>query len=854
MTGRQPAKALVIGAGIGGLACAVALRRVGVDVEVYERATELRAAGSGLSVMSNAVNALATLGIDLGLDKRGQVAESFLVLDHLGGGIRDLPFKEICDKVGAPSVCLSRSDLQEALLDAAGGVPLHLGATATGFEADSDGVTVRFADGRSARGDLLIGADGFHSAVRAHLVGPEASEDSGYVCWLGIVPFDHPVLTPGAVRHYWGSGQRFGLIDIGHGRYYWWGTKNMPAARSHAWDGTKDEITEAYAGWADEVRAVIEATPPEDILAVPSRDRAFLERWGDGPVTLLGDAAHPMLTTLGQGSAMAIEDAVVLAHTLAEPGACEDLPLALRTYEDRRRDRTRAMVAASRSMSDLEQADTPDLRKVRDDYFRLTPREELARQNEEALTFPGIPDPEPRVRRPLSPLERWYWTADRASSLSGVFRARLRGPLPVPLLRGALDALQARHPLLRVAVTGAADGTAGVEPAFRPVGGRPIPLRQVTVSPADPAADTRWEREVDEHELAERIDWREGPLVRAVVITREAGPGHPEDVHDLLLTASHCIADGMTGLSLMRQWIELAARLGDGEALPRTSLRALPATEDLLPRRHRGAEGAAALTALMDRDQEETERLRPRRVVPSNPVPFGERRTRMVHRSLTAEQLELLVRACRRHGTTVHGALAAAMVTAVAREAGTSEPAYFSIGSPVDFRGELDPAVSYDEAGSYAATLPSRVLYRPGTPLWPMAGAIGRDLVARREREEHLSVINLLGRAGPKSSADYEPFMRYMDEQGPLNLCLSNLGRYDFPARIGPWRVSGTQLVAAVSVTGAVVATANTSHGRLAWNFSYVDGIVPADRARHIADESVRTVLSAIHHTEGENR
>ncbi|WP_307822020.1 FAD-dependent monooxygenase [Streptomyces coffeae] len=834
-------KAIVIGAGIGGLTCAIALRRVGIEVAVYERATELRAAGSGLSVMSNAVTALATLGIDLGLDKRGQVVESFTILDHRGRNIRDLPFKEVCEQVGAPSVCLSRSDLQEALLDAAGDCSLHLGAAATGFETDDTGVIVRFEDGSSAHGDILIGADGFHSAVRGRLVGPEASEDSGYVCWLGIVPFRHPGLAPGSVRHYWGSGQRFGLIDIGHGRFYWWGTKNMPAARSHAWDGTKDEIAQVYADWADEVRAVIDATPPEDILAVPSRDRTFLERWGDGPVTLLGDAAHPMLTTLGQGSAMAIEDAVVLAHTLAEPGARDDLPLALRTYEDRRRDRTRAMVAASRSMSDLEQADTPAQRQVRDDYFRLTPRQELARRNAEALTFPGIPDPEPRVRRNLSPLERWYWIADRTSPLNGVIRTRVHGHLELPLLRRALDILQSRHPLLRTAIS----DKEGETPAFRPVGGRPIPLRHLQVPAADPGADTRWEREVDEHELAEGVDWHTGPLLRALVITHE-GAERAEDVHDLLLTATHCIADGMTGLSLLREWIEIAAQLSTGEEPSAMSRRALPAAEDLLPRHHRGEAGAAGLTALMERDEEEAHRLRPRRVAPSRSVPFDRRRTRMVHRFLAAGELELLVDACKRQEVTVHGALAAAMVTAVAQEAGTPEPAHFSIGSPLDFRAELDPAVSYDEAGTYAATLPSRVLYRPGMPLWPMARAISRDLADRRKREEHLSLVNLLDRAGPRTLADSEAFMRSMDEQGPLNLCLSNLGRSGFPDRVGPWRVSDTQLVAGISVTGAIVATALTAHGQLAWNFSYIEGIVPAPRAHHIADASLRTLLSAV--------
>ncbi|MGD3108654.1 FAD-dependent monooxygenase [Streptomyces sp. YGL11-2] len=842
MSNNRPLKAIVVGAGIGGLTCALALRKVGIDVTVYERATELRAAGSGLSVMTNAITALATLDIDLGLGKRGQVVESFTIKDHRGRQIRDLPFKEVCRQLGAPSVCLSRADLQEALLDAVADCPIHLGATATDFATDATGVHVRFEDGRSAHGDLLIGADGFHSAVRSRLVGPEDSADSGYICWLGIVPIRLPGIAPGSVRHYWGSGQRFGLVDIGHGRFYWWGTKNMPAARSHAWDGTKDEIARAYAGWADEVRAVIDATPPADILAVPSRDRAFLERWGEGPVTLLGDAAHPMLTTLGQGSAMAIEDAVVLAHTLAEPGARDDLPLALRTYEDRRRDRTRTMVAASRSMSDLEQADTPERIQARDDHFRLTPRQELARQNAQALTFPGVPEPQPRIRRNLSPLERWYWIADRTTPLNGVIRTRLHGRLDMPLLRQALDVLQSRHPLLRTAISSDEDGAA---PRFRPVGGRPIPLRHVRVPATDPEADTRWEREVDEHELAEGIDGRTGPLLRAVVITRE-GADREQDVHDLLLTATHCIADGRTGLTLLRQWIDIAAELSRGEQPSRTSRRALPAAEDLLPHEHRGEAGAAGLTALLARDEEEAARLRPRRLLPSSPVPFHQRRTRMVHRSLTAGEVELLVGACTRHGATVHGALAAAMVTAVAQEAGTSEPAHFAIGSPLDFRAELDPAVSSDEAGTYAATLPSRVLYQPGAPLWPMARAISQDLGHRRARGEHLSLVNLLDRAGPTTPADAGTFMRHLDEQGPLNLCLSNLGRSDVPDRIGPWRLSGTQLVAGISVTGAVVATALTSHGHLAWNFSYVEGIVPTPRARHLADASVRTLLAAV--------
>ncbi|RLU80665.1 FAD-dependent monooxygenase [Streptomyces griseocarneus] len=399
MSQKQGRKAIVVGAGIGGLAAAVSLRKAGLDVEVYERASELKAAGSGLSVMSNALAALDTIGVDLGLEKRGAVLEQYHVRTARGRLIREFPFPEIIDRIGVPSVLITRSDLQQALLEAAEGIPIELGVTAKGFEAHEDGggVTVRFEDGREAHGDVLIGADGFNSVVRRQLVGPgEPSKDSGYIVWLAIVPFEHPRFTPGSVTHYWGSGKRFGLVDMGGGRLYWWGTRNMPAERSRNWRGGKSEILRSYAGWADEVQKAIRETPEESIIAVPSRDRPFLERWGKGPVTLLGDAAHPMLTSLGQGSGMAMEDAAVLAKVL---GSADDLTRGLRRYEDERRERARGMVAASRGISDFEQSEDPIRRPIRDAYFKFLPASRLTRTLEDAITFPGhIPAEARRAR------------------------------------------------------------------------------------------------------------------------------------------------------------------------------------------------------------------------------------------------------------------------------------------------------------------------------------------------------------------------------------------------------------------------------------------------------------------------
>ncbi|MFF4605122.1 FAD-dependent monooxygenase [Streptomyces sp. NPDC001339] len=387
MTITRRRKVIIIGAGIGGLTAAATLRRMGLSVEIHERATELRPVGTGLSIMCNALTALRAVGVDLhaALHERSQSFDAIHVMRSDGRPIRTLRTGEIADRLESANFAVHRADLQQVLLDALGDdCPVELGAKATGFTVDEDGVTVEFADGRSTRGDVLIGADGFHSAIRRQLVGPERPDEHGYLCWLATVPFEHPKMPKGYVGHYWAPGKRFGLIDIGHGRAYWWGTRNVPTAVARSWDGPKEEILRTYAGWAEEVGAAIRETAREDIVTVPAKDRPFLERWGYGPVTLLGDAAHPMLTSLGQGAAMAMEDAAVLAESLA---GAQDLPRALRDYENRRRARTRQMVQSSRSLSRIEQWEKPLSVRARELYFRYAPESVFAKQNDAVLHY-----------------------------------------------------------------------------------------------------------------------------------------------------------------------------------------------------------------------------------------------------------------------------------------------------------------------------------------------------------------------------------------------------------------------------------------------------------------------------------
>lgn len=363
-------RAAIIGGGIGGLSAALALRQAGLEVEVFERAQELKERGAGLGILSNAVSALRSLGVEGALETRGQVINEFKLLDSQGRLLSGLPIQALQEQIGVRSVSIHRAALQRVLLDANHGCKIQLGAKLERFESDGRTVCAHFADGRSAEADMLLGADGLHSATRRQITGDEAAHYGGYTCWVAALQFAHPRLTPGYVGFYWGPGTGFGLIDLGGGQAYWWGTHN----RAQRVDPTesaasiKARVNRCYAGWADEVSAAIAATPDACILQYDALDRPFIERWGSGPVSLLGDAAHPMLTSLAQGACMAMEDAAVLGSSLKGEA---DLARALRRYEDARRPRTRLLWRFSRIMAVVEQLENPVALALRNAYWRV---------------------------------------------------------------------------------------------------------------------------------------------------------------------------------------------------------------------------------------------------------------------------------------------------------------------------------------------------------------------------------------------------------------------------------------------------------------------------------------------------
>ena len=366
-------KALVIGGGMGGLSAAIGLRRAGLEVEVFERTPELREIGAGLSLWPNAVKALDRLGIAAEVRSRAVPEVAGAIRTSNGAILFATSARDLERAFGEVTVMVHRAELQTVLVHALGASSIRLGATCTSFEQDASGVTARFADGSTARGDLLVGADGLHSVVRAQLHGNLKPAYAGYTAWRAVVPFAPERLTPGES---WGRGARFGQVPMNRGRVYWFAVQNAPeGARGSG--GEKAELGRIFRGWHEPIPDLIEAADEALILRNDIYDRPPLDWWGQGCVTLLGDAAHPMTPNLGQGACQALEDAVVLADCLREAG---DTGAALRTYEARRIPRTTFLVNRSRDIGRVAQWQNPLAVWARDLAFRLLLSRLQARQ------------------------------------------------------------------------------------------------------------------------------------------------------------------------------------------------------------------------------------------------------------------------------------------------------------------------------------------------------------------------------------------------------------------------------------------------------------------------------------------
>src|SRR5260370_4100267 len=359
-------RAIIIGGGIGGVTAAIALKRAGLDVIVFERAEELQEVGSGLPLWTNALRALHKIGLSDELEKLGVQVTSLSVSTWSGDTMADARNDKYLKRLGTITIVVHRAELLALLLKTLGEERVQLGTTWVGFTQDASGVCARFADGQEVQGDVLIGADGIHSVIRTQLFGPIKPGYVGYTCWRGLAHITRTGLETWA----WGKGCQFGIIPMSQARVYWFVQKYAPEGEKDKPGGRKNEVLELFHDWHDPIPAVIEATAETDILRNDIYESELLPHWSRGRVTLLGDAAHTMTPNLGMGACQAIEDGVVLGACLK---AEADIAAALKLYERRRVRRANSIARMARLVGQAVQLENPLVSNMRDAIMKRLP-------------------------------------------------------------------------------------------------------------------------------------------------------------------------------------------------------------------------------------------------------------------------------------------------------------------------------------------------------------------------------------------------------------------------------------------------------------------------------------------------
>lgn len=354
--------AVVVGAGIAGLAAAHALAGLDYEVRLLERGSELRSEGAGLSLWPNAAGALEDLGLGRVL-WNAHVVERAAALDPAGEVVSWAPLERIGERLG-PLRSIHRGELLAELREAVD-MPVELGIEAR----VRDGVLL--AGEQVVEADLIVGADGVRSAVR-ELVAPGVEPRSaGYGAWRGVAGTGS--LTPDHASEALGRGRRFGLVPLSGERTYWFAV--LVGAEG------EEDLEREFGAWHEPVGAVLAATPGPARSFLPIEDLPRLPRWHRGQTVLVGDAAHAMTPNLGQGAAQALQDVAALRRALAASPPAE----ALSRYERERKRHAERIVLRSRLAGRVAQTANPLAAATRDLLARHVPSNLMARQMEGAM-------------------------------------------------------------------------------------------------------------------------------------------------------------------------------------------------------------------------------------------------------------------------------------------------------------------------------------------------------------------------------------------------------------------------------------------------------------------------------------
>jgi len=369
-------KVSIIGAGIGGLTTAIALKQKGFEVEIFEASKDFIKSGSGINLAINAMQVYKRLGIYDEISSLGSYTNSLLITDEKLNTITEVNLVNAEIEFKAKTYAIHRATLHTILLNRLKGVKIHLNKKLKSLNQTNNEVNFTFEDKTSYSSNILIGADGIHSVVRKSIINNTKLRIAKQVCWRGIVKIDIPKIYQTELNELWGRGKRFGFVHINKNEVYWYALANYKTDYKKEFSNVN--LGKLFSNFSPLIKKIISKTEKSDIIFNEMMDLKPISSWHYKNVYLIGDASHATTPNLGQGACQAIETAFVIAECLSTEKKIE---LAFQKLEKIRKKNAVKIVNTSWTVGKMSHLENRFAIILRNTIMKLMPKKLTEKQS-----------------------------------------------------------------------------------------------------------------------------------------------------------------------------------------------------------------------------------------------------------------------------------------------------------------------------------------------------------------------------------------------------------------------------------------------------------------------------------------